>query len=152
MIEALSLSRASLGRAITSAIEAMLGGEAVEVRPEPGEFTLASAIGITGTHNAAVVVRANNAATKHFGAAMFGLNEVDVTSAEIADALLELTNVIGGAAKLAVGGENTLMLPVLVPVDLTEDDVRKADNVISFAVRDRIVGVHVVDGVFIASD
>ncbi len=151
MIETLSLSRASLGRAVTSAIEAMLDGDAVEVRPEPGEFTLASAIGITGTHNATVVVRANTAAALHFGAAMFGLMEVDVTSAQITDALLEFTNVLGGAAKTAVGGENMLTLPIVIAVDLTEADVRRAENVICFAVRDGIVGVHVVDGALVAS-
>lgn len=51
---------------------------------------------------------------------MFGSTDIDVTDAEIADALLELTNVLGGAAKTAVGGENLLMLPGVIPVDLTE--------------------------------
>ncbi len=151
MSEALSLSRASLGRAVASAIEAMLDGDVVEVRPGPREFTFASSIGITGTHNATVVVRANAAATEHFAAAMFGSIDIDLTDAEIADALLELTNVLGGAAKTAVGGENLLMLPIVIPVDLTEADVRRADNVICFAVRDCIVSVHVVDGAPVAS-
>lgn len=129
----------------------MLDGDVVEVRPELAEFTSASAIGITGTHNATVVVRANSAATKHFGAAMFGMTEVDVTSAETTDALLELTNVLGGAAKTAVGGENMLTLPIVIPVDLTVGDVRRADNVICFAVRECLVSVHVVDGALVAT-
>ncbi len=151
MIDTLSLSRASLGRVVASAIRSMLNGDVVEVRPEPGEFVFASAIGITGTRNATVVVRANRAATTFFASTMFGLGEADLTDADLADALLELTNVLGGAAKTAVGGENMLALPIAIGVDLTEADVKRAENVICFAVHDRVVSVHVVDGAVVPS-
>lgn len=152
MTELLSLSRASLGRSVAPAIESMLDGDVVEVRPEPGEFVVASAIGITGTHNVTVVVRANRATTTFFASTMFGPADANLTEAGLADAFLELTNVLGGAAKTAVGGENMLTLPIAIPVEKTEADVKRADNVISFAVCDRIVSVHVVDGALVASE
>ena len=125
MRKALSLSRGALGTAVASAVDSLFDGEAIEIRPERDEFAFASAIGITGTHNATVVVRVNAAAARYSGAAMFGLVETDVTDRDMTDAVLEVTNVLGGAAKTAVHGENTLTLPISIPLEATDDDVRK---------------------------
>lgn len=151
MTETLSLSRASLGQAVAPALESLLDGEPVEVRPEPQEFVLAATVGIIGTHNATVVVRTNEAAARRFAAEMFGVPDDEASDADMSDALLELTNVLGGAAKTAIIGENTLTIPALIPVDLTEIDVRTAENVISFAVHSCLVSIHVVNGAFVTA-
>ncbi len=140
-----------LGQAVLPALESLLDGEPVEVRPDSQEFVLAATVGITGTHNATVVVRTNASASRRFAGVMFGLSEEEVSEADMSDAVLELTNVLGGAAKTAIVGENMLTLPSLLPVDLTEIDVRKAENVISFAVHNCIVSIHVVNGAFVTT-
>jgi CheY-specific phosphatase CheX len=140
-----SISREALGQAAEAALYALFG-DPEEIRPEPELLSQAAAVGVSGAVDATVVIRVNDELITFYAATMFGVDAADVTDVDRSDALLELTNVLGGAAKTAMEGDNTLAIPFLVPLTLIAGDIATADNVIAFAVPNGIVSLLIVNG------
>jgi CheY-specific phosphatase CheX len=140
-----AISRKALGQATEAAL-CSLFGEPVEVRPEPQMFSQAAGVGVAGDIDVTVAVRVTDDLITFYAATMFGVSENDVSDVDRSDALLELTNILGGAAKTAMEGDNSLTIPYAVPLTLVEGDVATAHNVISFAVPTGIVSLLIVNG------
>ena len=119
-------SEAALQQAVSATIEALFGEPCYEIRPSDAEFNIAAAVGITGSATATVIVRADDVISYRYAAEMFGLEIADVSPTDAADALLELTNVLGGAAKMAIDGECVLALPAITPLCETPEGAEEA--------------------------
>ncbi|MGC8628212.1 MAG: chemotaxis protein CheX [Acidimicrobiales bacterium] len=89
---------------------------AVDGRPqlEPGDLPSQDVVAlasISGAWNGTVCLSCSRAAAVQASAAMFGIDEADVTDVELADAVGELVNVVGGNIKSLVPGPSSLSLP-----------------------------------------
>jgi chemotaxis protein CheX len=89
---------------------------AVEVRPslegDPGPVTCAS-VCVSGAWEGVVMVEAGPEAADLLSAALFGMQPGEPADADIADALGEVANVIGGNLKSTLPGPSLLSLPVV---------------------------------------
>ncbi len=119
-------SEAALHQAVSATVEALFGGPCNEIRPTDAQFNISAAVQITGAATATVVVRADDVISYRYAAEMFGLSTDEVSPTDVADALLELTNVLGGAAKTAIDGECVLALPFIVPLTDTPSGADEA--------------------------
>lgn len=140
MTHVLTTSPSALQHAVSATVEALFG-VCNEISPSDAQFDLAGAVGISGATTATVIVRVDDLISRRYASEMFGQSESEVTPTDIADALLELTNVLGGAAKTALDGECVLTLPWIVPVD-----ERSTSEVESEAGHDNVVAYEIYGG------
>lgn len=68
-------------------------------------------IHISGEWNGTVCLNCSNLAARHATSAMFGMEDDELTDADIKDAVGELVNVMGGNIKGLVEGPSDLSLP-----------------------------------------
>ena len=89
------------------------------------EEVVTAVVTVTGDVLGAVSVQTSGAGARQVAAAMFMMGADEVGPAEVADAMGELTNVVGGNVKTLLPGSNRLSLPVVLgdavadPRDLT---------------------------------
>jgi chemotaxis protein CheX len=72
---------------------------------------LSAWIGLSGAWHGRVVLGCSAAGARHVAAAMFTAPGADVTTAEVADAVGELANIIGGIVKCLLPAPSRLSLP-----------------------------------------
>lgn len=75
---------------------------------------VSAAVSVTGAWRGHVVVACTSAASKHAAAALLGIGLDDVGGDDVADALGELANVIGGNVKSLLPEPSALSLPHVV--------------------------------------
>jgi chemotaxis protein CheX len=109
-----------LAAIVEGAVTAMLGidlGEPVEHDTAAAGCSLCASVQFAGGWEGAVVVGSDIAFGRETAAAMFDIEADDVTDDEIADALGELANMIGGNVRPLLPGAETLSLPTVVRGD-----------------------------------
>jgi chemotaxis protein CheX len=79
-----------------------------------GTSEVAAAVSVTGAWRGHVVVECSTAASRHAASALLGVPTGDVTEADVADALGELANIIGGNVKALLPEPSALSLPYVV--------------------------------------
>jgi chemotaxis protein CheX len=79
-----------------------------------GGLDVAAAVSVTGAWRGHVVIECSTAASHHAAAALLGVGDDDVTDADVADALGELANIIGGNVKALLPEPSALSLPYVV--------------------------------------
>ncbi len=130
MTTSILLNQSTFATAIAATLGSLFADECYEIPASPMPYSRSVAIGVVGGVNASVVVRVDGVVSRAYPAAMFGLPESDVSEVNINDALLELTNVLGGAAKSTLNAGCSLALPEAVELDAswpgTEGDVTLA--------------------------
>src|SRR5918998_4092661 len=91
------------------------GGRPLQPVPiESVAMDVSAAVSVTGSWNGHVVVECSATASREAAAAMLGIDAPDVSDADIADALGEMANVIGGSIKSLLPGNCALSLPHVV--------------------------------------
>ena len=88
--------------------------------PETWTDPVSASIEINGDWNAEFRVNAPMALASHLGCAMFGIEDEDISHAEIFDAMGEIVNVIGGNAKGIIDGDCQLSLPEVGIVEVAD--------------------------------
>jgi chemotaxis protein CheX len=90
------------------------------------EEVVTAVVTVSGDAHGVVGVQTSGAGARAMAAAMFMMGADEVGEAEVADALGELTNVVGGNVKGLLPGSNRLSLPTVLdagaedPRDLTQ--------------------------------
>lgn len=82
--------------------------------PTEGASDVCAAVSVTGAWRGHVVVECSTAASRHAAAALLGVETTEVTGADVADALGELANIIGGNVKVLLPEPCALSLPYVV--------------------------------------
>lgn len=82
--------------------------------PADGTIDVAAAVSVTGAWRGHVVVECSSAASRHAAAALLGVPDGEVTEDDVADALGELANIIGGNVKALLPEPSALSLPYVV--------------------------------------
>ncbi len=102
-----------LSGAMFDTCQTMLGMEILERSKDAPETPpeLFASIGISGDFNVAVEVSLCQVAGRSIASAMFDMAPSEVDGEEIADAISEIANIIGGNIKGMFGGECQLSLP-----------------------------------------
>lgn len=139
----LSTNHASLQHSVSTTVEALFAETSSEIEFGSVSFTRAAAVGVTGEQTATVVVRVDDEIARRYAASMFGVGAAEVTDIDILDSLLELTNVLGGAAKTALTSDCALTLPRIVAV--AELPTEWADEA-AFAIAGGAVSVTLIPG------
>lgn len=87
--------------------------------PEPrdDELNVVGMVNITGNWEGSVLVRCTRPLARSITEAMFGMDPGEASADEIADALGEIANMIGGNVKSLVPGPSQLSLPTVVDYD-----------------------------------
>ncbi len=79
------------------------------------DFSRAATVAIIGGEQATIIIRTDEVVARYYAMLMFEQTDETLAEIDITDALLELTNVLGGAAKTLFAGECSLNLPLLLP-------------------------------------
>lgn len=87
--------------------------EPVEVEVDNNMPAVAGSVGVTGATDCLISMEMQEEAAKAVAAAMFGLDATDVSDDDVADAVGELTNMVGGNIKSLLPEPSTLSLPVV---------------------------------------
>jgi chemotaxis protein CheX len=109
-----------LEEAVMTIWSTMLGMEVVPTQSSESDMQLlnsgllTSCVQITGAWRGAVLVNCYVNLARQFAAIMFGMSEHEVTSQDIADALGELTNMIGGSFKAYLPEPSSQSLPAVI--------------------------------------
>lgn len=82
--------------------------------PTEGGSDVCAAVSVTGAWRGHVVVECSSAASRHAAAALLGIEASDVSGDDVADALGELANIIGGNVKVLLPEPCALSLPYVV--------------------------------------
>lgn len=80
---------------------------------EGGRDELAATVKISGAWNGLALISCSTVAGRLAAAAMFGMEDEELSSDEVADAVGELVNVVGGNIKGLLPGPTELSLPVV---------------------------------------
>jgi chemotaxis protein CheX len=104
---------AQLTQEIWAALLAADGSSQLLPGDLPGKEVVALAE-ISGEWNGTVCLSCSRLAARHATAAMFGIPDEELTAADIADAVGELVNVVGGNIKSLVPGPSVLSLPSVI--------------------------------------
>jgi chemotaxis protein CheX len=83
-------------------------------KPNEGASDVVAAVSVTGAWRGHVVVQCSMAASRHVAAALLGAPVDEVTEDDIADALGELANIIGGNVKVLLPESCALSLPYVL--------------------------------------
>lgn len=99
--------------------ESVLGLPIETDAPEPpdDELNVVGMVNITGGWQGSVLVRCTRQLARSVTETMFGMDPGEATADEIADALGEIANMIGGNIKSLVPGPSQLSLPTVVDYD-----------------------------------
>ncbi len=100
---------------------------------------LAASIQISGDHNAVIEVSTCQLAGRNLSIAMFGIAPEDSDIEEIADAISEIVNIIGGNIKGMLEGECQLSIPCFNNHDLS--DFHEDSKHISFDVDGGVMNI-----------
>ena len=101
-------------RVWTSLVEApLLPRQPGQPAPAPGSRTFTGCVQITGAWEGAVTVHCSEALAKALTAAMFMVDPEDTTAEEVADALGELANMVGGNVKALLPEPCRISLPAV---------------------------------------
>ncbi|MBX6371853.1 MAG: chemotaxis protein CheX [Acidothermus sp.] len=84
-----------------------------------GEDRVTGCIQLSGMYVGAIMLELAPAAAQAAAAALFGMAPGDVGPVEVADAVGEITNMVGGNVKSMLPGPSTLSLPAVVYGQLT---------------------------------
>jgi chemotaxis protein CheX len=79
-----------------------------------GSSDVVAAVSVTGAWRGHVVIECSTAASRLAAAALLGVPASEVTDADVADALGELANIIGGNVKALLPEPSALSLPYVV--------------------------------------
>ena len=91
------------------------GGRPLMIGPAAtADLEISAAVSVTGAWNGHVVLECSAVASREAAAAMLGIGAEEVAESDIADALGEMANVIGGGVKSLLPGECALSLPHVV--------------------------------------
>lgn len=84
--------------------------------PAPGKpvVEVTAFVQITGAYEGTITIACSDSVARHAAGAMFGLEAADVADSELADAMGELANVLGGRVKPLLDGSAKLSLPAVV--------------------------------------
>ncbi len=102
-----------LTQEIWAALVAPQGTPQLELDDLPGHEVLATT-DITGEWNGTVCVACSRAAARRVTSVMFEIPASDLSETDIADAVGELVNVVGGNIKSLLPGPTVLSLPTVV--------------------------------------
>lgn len=109
------LSSDDVAQIIQEVWSSMLGidVDAVEMaRPETKD-AVAGSVGVTGATDCLISMEMAAEGARRFAATMFGMSDEDASDDDIADAIGELTNMVGGNIKSLLPEPSTLSLPVV---------------------------------------
>ncbi|GAB98121.1 chemotaxis protein CheX [Kineosphaera limosa] len=87
--------------------------EPVEVDIDGNVPAVAGSVGVSGATDCLISMEMQEAAAKAVAAAMFGLDGDDISDDDVADAVGELTNMVGGNIKSLLPEPSTLSVPVV---------------------------------------
>jgi chemotaxis protein CheX len=91
------------------------GARPLKVMPVDASVTpISAAVSVTGSWNGHVVIETTADGSREATAAMLSMDAAEVSEADIADALGEIANVIGGGVKSLLPGTCALSLPHVV--------------------------------------
>lgn len=84
--------------------------------PSPGKqiVEVTAFVQLTGTYEGTITIACTEGVARSAAGAMFGLEAADVADQELADAMGELANVLGGRVKPLLDGGAKLSLPAVV--------------------------------------
>lgn len=92
-------------------VESFLDSEA---NPSEPHKNVTGCIQITGTWQGAVVLQTTDGFARNAAARMLCIEPAELTSADVQDAMAEITNMIGGNIKSQVPGPSCLSLPTVM--------------------------------------
>ena len=109
------LSSDDVAQIVQEVWSSMLGLEIdpVDIEVEKGEPSVAGSVGVTGASDCLISLEISEIGARQLAAAMFGLDEDDVSDDDIGDTVGELTNMVGGNIKSLLPEPSTLSLPVV---------------------------------------
>jgi chemotaxis protein CheX len=87
------------------------------LKPDTGGdsmMEMSAAVSVTGVWNGHVVIECSMPVAREATASMLGIEAPEVSEADIADALGEMANVVGGGVKSLLPGDCALSLPHVV--------------------------------------
>ncbi|WP_226346437.1 chemotaxis protein CheX [Agilicoccus flavus] len=84
-----------------------------DIEVDKGDPSVAGSVGVTGATDCLISLEISESGARNVAAAMFGLDEADVSDDDIADTIGELTNMVGGNIKSLLPEPSTLSLPVV---------------------------------------
>ncbi len=87
--------------------------EPTEHAPLGTEQAIAGSVGVTGATDCLISMEMGQDGGRRFAAIMFGLEDAECSDDDIADAIGELTNMVGGNIKSLLPEPSTLSLPVV---------------------------------------
>jgi len=82
--------------------------------PAASPSDVCAAVSVTGAWRGHVVVECSSTASRRAAAALFGIEPAEVSGDDVADALGELANIIGGNVKVLLPAPCALSLPYVV--------------------------------------
>jgi chemotaxis protein CheX len=82
------------------------------IAPEPDD-RVTGCVHISGAYTGSLTVRCSTPMARQIAGALFGLPEQEVTDAEVADAVGEIANIVGGNVKSTLPGPSALSLPAI---------------------------------------
>ena len=109
------LSSDDVAQIIHEVWSSMLGIEVEPVdapRPESDD-AIAGSVGVTGATDALISMETSADGARRFASTMFGMSDEEASDDDIADAIGELTNMVGGNIKSLLPEPSTLSLPVV---------------------------------------
>ncbi len=110
----IQVSDEQLHAAAGNVLDGLLGGALDELGDHEGpERPWCSTVGITGEFDGLVVVRCAEATARELAAGMFDEDPDSLPATDVADALGEVANQVGGVVKSMVPGPSSLGLPVV---------------------------------------
>lgn len=137
-ISAVLPSSAELGEALEQVWSSFLDGEIIVI-PE-GETDVASraalvaSVSISGGWSGHVMLMVGKDCANKIASSMFEMDVAEMSTAEVADALGEIANMVGGTVKSMVGVAATLSLPqvVLDASALVNPETRRLTSVAAY--------------------
>ncbi|MCA9518977.1 MAG: chemotaxis protein CheX [Myxococcales bacterium] len=122
-----------------------LARRAFDVAALDRDHAVTASVDIAGAHPSTLFVSCSEPLARVISARMFGGAEDDATVGELADALAEVANIVGGNVKAMLEPPTTLALPEPVPGGLPLDAVARARGVAGFRCNDEHLLVMVAD-------
>lgn len=109
------LSSDDVAQIVTEVWTSMLGidAERLEVHPKIEGPAVAGSVGVSGAVEAQISLEMTAEAAQQFAGLMFGLAVDEVSDDDVADAVGELTNMVGGNVKSLIADSGMLSLPVV---------------------------------------
>lgn len=109
------LSSEDVAQIVTEVWRSMLGLdlELLATHPRFEGSAVAGSVSVSGSVDAQISLEMSSPAASQFAAAMFGMSGDEVSDDDVADAVGELTNMVGGNIKSLIAESSTLSLPVV---------------------------------------